>query len=68
MFTYLFGNSFDFNNDGKMDNFEKRAEYMAFLNEVRINEGIDKELYNMNLEQITALVSKSGIDPSSFGF
>ena len=68
MFKYLFSNSFDFNNDGKMDKFEKRAEYMAFLNEVRINEGIETELSNMNLEQITDLVSKAGFDPSDFGF
>lgn len=68
MLKDLFGNMFDYNKDGNMDDFEKRAEYTAFLNEIRIQEGIDTELSDISVDQLTDLAAKSGIDPSSFGF
>lgn len=64
----LFENTFDFNNDCIKDNFEKRAEYTAFLNEIRIQEGIKTDLSDMSAEQLADLSIKSGIDPSDFGF
>lgn len=63
----LFENTFDFNNDGIKDDFEKRAEYTAFLNEIRIQEGINTKLSDMNAEQLADLSIKSGIDPEDFG-
>ena len=68
MLKILFGKTFDFNNDGVKDNFEKRAEYTAFLNEIRIQEGIKTELSDMSADQVAELSAKSGIDPSGFGF
>ena len=68
MLKNLFENTFDFNKDGVKDNFEKRAEYTAFLNEIRIQEGIKTELVDMSADQIAELSAKSGIDPSGFGF
>lgn len=68
MLKNLFGNTFDYNNDGKIDTFEKRVEYIAFLNEIRIQEGISTELADMSKEQLANLIAKSGIDPSCFGF
>ena len=37
MFDSIFGNFFDFNNDGKLDAFERGAEF-AFLNELMEDE------------------------------
>ena len=52
MFDYIFGDHFDFNNDGTMDEFEKRAEYMAILDEARMSEGIEKELDDMDIDEL----------------
>lgn len=64
----MFKNNFDFNRDGHMDNFEKRAEYTAILEEVRQLEGIEKSLNDMDSQELVKLAAKSGIDPSEFGF
>ena len=68
MFKRIFGDTFDFNRDGQMDNFEKRAEYTAILDEVRQMEGIETPLSEMSLDQINDLAAKSGVDPSKSGF
>lgn len=68
MLENLFGKTFDFNNDGVKDNFEKRAEYTAFLNEIRVQEGIKTELSDMSAGQLADLSTKAGIDPGDFGF
>ena len=67
MLKHWFGNAFDFNSDGQIDNFEKRAEFTAFLDEIRMQKGIQTELSDMRSEQLAELVAKSGIDPSEFG-
>ena len=68
MFKRIFGDTFDFNRDGQMDNFEKRAEYTAILDEVRQMEGIETPLSEMSLDQLNDLTAKSGVDPSKSGF
>ena len=68
MFKRIFGDTFDFNRDGQMDNFEKRAEYTAILDEVRQMEGIETPLSEMSLDQLNDLAAKSGVDPSKSGF
>ena len=68
MFKHIFKDTFDFNRDGRMDNFEKRAVYTAFLDEVRRMEGIEKSLSDMSAEELNELAVKSGVDPSGFGF
>ena len=67
MLKHWFGNAFDFDNDGKMDNFEKRAEFTAFSDEIRMQEGIQTGLPDMSSEQLAELAAKAGIDPSGFG-
>ena len=68
MFKRIFGDTFDFNRDGQMDNFEKRAEYATILDEVRQMEGIETPLSEMSLDQLNDLAAKSGVDPSKSGF
>lgn len=68
MLKHWFGNAFDFDCNGKMDTFEKRAEYTAFLEEIRMQEGIQIELSDMSSEQLAELAAKSGVDLSGFGF
>ena len=68
MFKKIFGDTFDFNRDGQMDSFEKRAEYTAILDEVRQMEGIETPLSQMSLDQLNELAAKSGVDPSKSGF
>ncbi len=68
MFKKIFGDTFDFNRDGQMDSFEKRAEYTAILDEVRQMEGIETPLSEMSLDQLNDLAAKSGVDPSKSGF
>lgn len=68
MFKRILGDTFDFNRDGQMDNFEKRAEYTAILEEVRQMEGIETPLSEMSLDQLNDLAAKSGVDPSESGF
>ena len=68
MFKSIFGNNFDFDRNGKMDDKEKRAEYAAILNEVRLMEGINKPLSEMSLSELNNLAAKSGVDPSKSGF
>ena len=64
----LFGDRFDFDRDGKMDSFEKRAEYTAILDEIRAQEGIEKPISEMNAEELGQLAAISGIDPGEAGF
>ena len=68
MFKRIFGDTFDFNRNGQMDSFEKRAEYTAILDEVRQMEGIETPLSEMRLDQLNDLAAKSGVDPSKSGF
>lgn len=68
MFKHIFKDTFDFNRDGHMDNFEMRAEYTAILDEVRRMEGIEKSISDMSVEELNELAAKSGVDPSECGF
>ena len=68
MFKHIFGNTFDFNKDGKMDSFERRAEYHAIMDEVRQSKGIEKPLSEMNFDELNQLAADTGIDPSLSGF
>ena len=68
MYKHIFGNAFDFNKDGKMDDLESRAQYNAILEEVRVSEGIEKPLSEMSLDELNELAAKSGVDPNPYGF
>ena len=68
MFKHIFGNTFDFNNDGKKDSLEQRAEYQAIMNEVRMGEAIEKPLSEMSHSELADIASKTGVDPGWSGF
>lgn len=50
----IFGDLFDFNNDGKLDSFEKAAEFGAFMQ--MINSAKNDEL------------TSAGLDPDDYDF
>lgn len=60
--NHLYGGEFDFNNDGQMDEFEQRAQFSAFLND--ISQGNTE---NMSDNDFADLVSGSGVDCDKFG-
>lgn len=68
MFDHIFGNTFDFNKDGKMDSLERRAEYYAIMDEVRQLKGIEKPINEMSFDELNQLAADTGIDPSLSGF
>ena len=67
MTNNIFGNEFDFNHDGRMDDFESRAQATALIEEIRKQEGIETALSEMSEEQVSDLIAKSGVDLSGFG-
>lgn len=63
-----YGDTFDFNRDGELDELESRAQYMAILEEVRQCKGIEKPLNEMDLDELGDLAAQSGVDPGIYGF
>ena len=68
MLYRIFGDSFDYNKDGRLDSLEKRARYLAVLDEMRQIEGIEKPLCDLSLDELNYLSAKSGVDPEETGF
>ncbi|MGN1121736.1 MAG: hypothetical protein ACI4RV_05160 [Eubacteriales bacterium] len=46
----LFGDLFDFNHDGKMDSFEKAAEFATFMHIVNESEKEEKDVRRKSYE------------------
>lgn len=74
--TGIFGSLFDFNGDGKMDVFERAAEF-AFLDEItkedQRNEfemsGLDAdELEFMDADERREILEDAGLDPDDYDF
>ena len=75
----LFGNMFDFNHDGKLDAFERAAEF-DFLNNVMegpekedhdelLQAGIDpEELEYMSADERREDLEDAGLDPDDYDF
>ena len=72
----IFGGLFDFNHDGKMDAFERAAEF-AFLDEMMQEEektefemsGLDAdELEFMDPDERREALEDAGIDPDDYDF
>ena len=70
----LFGDLFDFNNDGKLDSFEKAAEFGAFMqmidsvkNDELTAAGLDpQELYEMGYSERREALEDAGLDPDDY--
>lgn len=73
----FFGNLFDFNGDGKLDGFEKAADFAAFANlmdtenkkEQLASSGLDfDELSYMDEDERNEALEDAGLDPDDFDF
>lgn len=70
----LFGNLFDFNNYGKLDAFEKAAEFGAFMqmidsakNDELTSAGLDpQELSDMGYFERREALEEVGLDPDEY--
>lgn len=72
----IFGGLFDFNHDGKMNVFERAAEF-AFLDEITREEeatefelsGLDAdELEFMDADERREVLEEAGLDPDDYDF
>lgn len=72
----IFGDLFDFNRDGKLDSFEKAAEFEAFMNmidgcqkEEISAAGLDvDELDLMDADERREALEDAGLDPDDYDF
>ena len=70
----LFGNLFDFNGDGKLDSFEKAAEFDMLMqmidsekNDELTSAGLDPdELENMSYLERREALESAGLDPDDY--
>lgn len=70
----LFGSLFDFNGDGKMDAFEKAAEFGMFMqtidsekNDELTSAGLDpNELEDMGYFERREALEEAGLDPDDY--
>ena len=70
----IFGDLFDFNNDGKLDSFEKAAEFGAFMqmvdsikNDELTSAGLDPQaLSQMGYSERREALEDTGLDPDDY--
>ena len=72
----IFGDMFDCNRDGKLDSFEKAAEFGAFMNLISDSQkdeisaaGLDvDELDLMDADERREALEGAGLDPDDYDF
>jgi len=72
----IFGDLFDFNNDGKLDDLERAADFGMFMNmidsakeEELSSAGLDlDELNLMDEDERISAIEDAGLDPDDFDF
>ena len=72
----IFGDLFDFNNDGKLDTIEKAAEFGAFMQMIDSDKsdeltsaGLDpQELSDMGYFERREALEDAGLDPDDYDF
>ena len=72
----LFGDLFDFNNDGKLDSFEKAAEFSAVMqmidsakNDELTSAGLNpNDLKDMGYFERHKALEDAGLDPDDYDF
>lgn len=72
----FFGNMFDFNHDGKLDGFERAADFAMFTSLMEDEEktelemsGLDPdELEFMDADERRAALENAGLDPDNYDF
>ena len=72
----FFGNMFDFNHDGKLDGFERAADFAMFTSLMEDEEktelemsGLDPdELEFMDADEWRAALEDAGLDPDDYDF
>lgn len=66
----LFGDMFDFNHDGKLDSFERAAEFGAFMqmiNDIERDERNDSDsLASVGTDELSEALSEIGLDVFDF--
>lgn len=68
MLEHLYDGAFDFDADGHLDTLEQQAALHTFLEDIRLAEGIETSLDEMDDDLRADLIIRSGIEPEGFGF
>lgn len=72
----IFGDLFDFNNDGKLDSLEQAMEFGAFMNMIDsskkdelVSAGLDVDSLDlMDEDERREAIEDAGLDPDDFDF